>query len=125
MKLLGDYVRGFNETDREFIPRMPPLRLGGRLEAEFGRFNGGIELRHAFAQNRLRTGLRPELATASYTLLNADLTCQLHKSDRYEVSLTFQGTNLIDADARQATSFRKDVAPMPGRGFSVGMQVRF
>ena len=125
VKLLGDYVRGWNETDREFIPRMPPMRLGARVEAELGRFNGGIELRHAFDQNRVRTGLRPELATEAYTLLNADLTCQLHKSERYEVSLTFQGTNLLDADARQATSFRKDVAPMPGRGFSVGMQVRF
>ncbi|MFN7562547.1 MAG: TonB-dependent receptor, partial [Prosthecobacter sp.] len=111
--------------DRESLPRMPPRHLGGRLEGEYGPFSGGIVLRYAFDQNRFRGGFRSEGYTDPYTLLNADLTCQLFKNERYDVSLTFQGTNLLDADARQATSFRKDVAPMPGRGFSVGMQVRF
>jgi iron complex outermembrane receptor protein len=125
LKLMGDYVRGWNEDDREYLPRMPPMHLGGRLEGEYGPFSGGIELRYAFDQNRFRGGFRSEGYTDPYTLLNADLTCQLFKNERYDVSLTFQATNLLDADARQATSFRKDVAPMPGRGFSVGMQVRF
>jgi iron complex outermembrane receptor protein len=125
LKLMGDYVRGWNDDDRQYIPRMPPMHLGGRLEGEYGPFSGGIELRYAFDQNRFVGGVRSEGYTDPYTLLNADFTCQLFKNDRYEVSLTFQGTNLLDADARQATSFRKDVAPMPGRGFSVGMQVRF
>ena len=125
LKLMGDYVRGWNQDDREYLPRMPPMHLGGRLEGEYGPFSGGIELRYAFDQNRFRGGFRSEGYTDPYTLLNADLTCQLFKNERYDVSLTFQATNLLDADARQATSFRKDVAPMPGRGFSVGMQVRF
>ncbi|MBL9129622.1 MAG: TonB-dependent receptor plug domain-containing protein [Verrucomicrobiaceae bacterium] len=125
LKLMGDYVRGWNDGDREYLPRMPPMHLGGRLEGEYGPFSGGIELRYAFDQNRFRGGFRSEGYTDPYTLLNADFTCQLFKNERYDVSLTFQATNLLDADARQATSFRKDVAPMPGRGFSVGMQVRF
>lgn len=125
LKLMGDYVRGWNEDDREYLPRMPPMHLGGRLEGEYGPFSGGIELRYAFDQNRFRGGFRSEGYTDPYTLLNADFTYQLFKNERYDVSLTLQATNLLDADARQATSFRKDVAPMPGRGFSVGMQVRF
>ncbi len=125
LKLMGDYVRGWNEDDREYLPRMPPMHLGGRLEGEYGPFSGGIELRYAFDQNRFRGGFRSEGYTDPYTLLNADFTYQLFRNERYDVSLTLQATNLLDADARQATSFRKDVAPMPGRGFSVGMQVRF
>jgi iron complex outermembrane receptor protein len=125
LKLMGDYVRGWNEDDRQYIPRMPPMHLGGRLEGEYGPFSGGIELRYAFDQNRFVGGFRSEGPTDPYTLLNADFTYQLFKNERYDVSLTFQATNLLDADARQATSFRKDVAPMPGRGFSAGMQVRF
>jgi iron complex outermembrane receptor protein len=125
LKLMGDYVRGWNEDDRQYIPRMPPMHLGGRLEGEYGPFSGGIELRYAFDQNRFVGGFRSEGPTDPCTLFNADLTCQLFKNDRYDVSLTLQATNILDADARQATSFRKDVAPMPGRGFSVGMQVRF
>jgi iron complex outermembrane receptor protein len=125
LKLMGDYVRGWNEDDRQYIPRMPPMHLGGRLEGEYGPFSGGIELRYAFDQNRFVGGFRSEGPTDPYTLLNADFTYRLLKNDRYDVSLTLQATNLLDADARQATSFRKDVAPMPGRGFSIGMQVRF
>lgn len=125
LKLMGDYVRGWNDDDREYLPRMPPMHLGGRLEGEYGPFSGGIELRYAFDQNRFRGGFRSEGYTDPYTLLNADFTYQFFKNERYDVSLTLQATNLLDADARQATSFRKDVAPMPGRGFSAGLQLRF
>lgn len=125
LKFLGDYVRGYNEKDREFIPRMPPMHLGGRLECEFGRFSGGLELRHALEQTRVKTGFRSESGTDPYTLINADFAWQIMRGDRYELSMTLQATNLLDADARQSTSFRKEVAPMPGRGFSIGMQLRF
>ena len=39
--------------------------------------------------------------------------------------LFLDGTNLLDEEARAHTSFLKDVAPLPGRGFAFGVRTFF
>ena len=41
LTLMSDYVRAENTADDEPIPRMPPLRFGGRLEWSTDRFTAG------------------------------------------------------------------------------------
>jgi iron complex outermembrane receptor protein len=36
-----------------------------------------------------------------------------------------RATNLLDEEARISTSFKKDVAPLPGRGLSIGLRHEF
>lgn len=124
LTLMGDYVKGHNDTDGEPLPRIPPLRVGGRIEFTTSRLTLGLEARHSFAQDRLKPEPRGELPTESYTLVNADASWRLSKS-RHDVLLTLQVTNLLNQDARQHTSFRKDVAPLPGIGFAAGVKWTF
>jgi iron complex outermembrane receptor protein len=57
-------------------------------------------------------------------LVNADLSYTLPLS-AHELTLFLRATNLLDEEARVATSFRKDVAPLPGRGLSLGLRHEF
>lgn len=84
----------------------------------------GLEARHSFAQDRLKPEPRGELPTEGFTLVNADASWRLSKS-RHDVLLTLQVTNLLNQDARQHTSFRKDVAPLPGIGVVAGVRWTF
>ena len=124
LTVMSDSVRAENTTDDEPVPRMPPLRFGTRLEWSDDRLSAGLEIRHATAQDRVKPAPRPELPTGSYTLVNADLSYTLPLSS-HELTLFLRATNLLDEEARVATSFRKDVAPLPGRGLSLGLRHEF
>lgn len=124
LNLMSDYVRAENTTDGEPIPRMPPLRFGTRLEWKKDRFTVGLEARHATAQDRVKPAPRAELPTDDYTLVNADLNWTLPVKDQ-ELELFCRLTNLLDEEARVSTSFRKDVAPLPGRGLALGIRHEF
>ena len=64
------------------------------------------------------------MPTAGYFLLNASVSYDLEIGG---VNTTFyvKGTNLTDAQARQSTSFLKDIAPMAGRGVVAGIRAEF
>ncbi len=124
LTLMGDSVRGHNVTDDEPLPRMPPGRFGTRLEYTSGRFSCGIEARHSLEQDRLKPEPRGELPTDAYTLINADASWRLMK-DRHDVLFTLQATNLLNEEARVHTSFRKDVAPLPGIGITASVRWSF
>lgn len=124
LTLMGDSVSGHNVTDDEPLPRMPPGRFGARLEYSTGRFSCGIEARHSLEQDRLKPEPRGELPTDAYTMINADASWRLMK-DRHDVLFTLQATNLLNEETRVHTSFRKDVAPLPGIGVTASVRWSF
>ena len=79
------------------------------------------EIAHVVRQNRFDAG---ETSTADYTLLNASVIYLL-PAGRLNYQLFVRGDNLANAEARVATSFLKDLAPLPGRGVSAGLRLRF
>ncbi|MGF1451627.1 MAG: TonB-dependent receptor [Opitutales bacterium] len=124
---MSDFVRGNNDTSDQPLPRIPPLRAGVRAEYAQGPLSFGLELRHAFAQDRLQPGdavVRQELPTDSYTEINFDASYDFALGP---TSLTafVQAKNLLDAERRIHTSFLKDVAPLPGRSFDLGLRWSF
>jgi iron complex outermembrane recepter protein len=118
---LFDYVRAKLDSG-EYLPRMPPLRYGARLQFHDERFLAGLEAtRHADQQD-----LAPfETPTDGYTMVNVDFNWQLETAGATTLDLFFRGTNLTDDDARRHTSFVKEFAPLPGRNFAVGIRARF
>ena len=58
-------------------------------------------------------------------MVNADVTWTRELSNGQELSVFFKGTNLLDEDARRHTSLIKDIAPLPGRNFSLGLRAAF
>ncbi len=78
------------------------------------------ELEYAAEQNRISDF---ELPTDDYLLWNAYLS--VRPFENKGLSFELRGTNLGNVDARQHTSFLKDVAPLPGRNVKVSFRAEF
>ncbi|WOO40106.1 TonB-dependent receptor [Rubellicoccus peritrichatus] len=125
---LWDVVYGTDTTRHQPLPRIPPMRLGGRFDYTLGNWELGIGLRHAFAQNRVPQAvfgtLEYQSPTASYTFLDANIAYTL-SIEKVIMRIFINGTNLTNAEGRNAASFLKDIAPLPGRNITVGLNVEF
>jgi iron complex outermembrane recepter protein len=120
LRLASDYVRGKLDNGSN-LPQIPPLRVGAGLHYEQGPLHAGIE---AFYNTKQDDVIENELPTDGYTMLDADFSYRLPLGTRH-VLLFARGTNLLDEEARLATSPLKDIAPLPGRSFHVGARAEF
>jgi iron complex outermembrane receptor protein len=113
---LVEYVRA--ETDSGNLPRIPPLSVLGGIEAESDRLKFRAELDYAAEQNDVGPF---ELPTEDYALTNFFITWRA-PVEAQPVRISVSLHNAFDVDARQHTSFLKDVVPLPGRNvrFSIG-----
>jgi iron complex outermembrane receptor protein len=59
-------------------------------------------------------------------MVNADFNWMFPASNGGpELSVFLKGNNLLDEDARRHTSLVKDIAPLPGRNYQVGVRALF
>jgi iron complex outermembrane receptor protein len=116
--LLGDYVNA-NIIDQSPIPRIPPARVLGGIEAQGDKTNGRIEVEHVFAQNRIAPF---ETRTDGYTMVNATVGLSPFGKDS-KTSLLLSANNIFDVVARRHASFLKDFAPLAGR--DIRLTLRF
>jgi iron complex outermembrane receptor protein len=92
-------------------PQIPPLRVLGALTGSKGPFEGRLEVERTFTQNRVAPNETP---TPGFTLVNASL--DWHPiSAKPDLTLSLQGNNLFDVNARRHASLLKDYAPLAGR----------
>ncbi len=126
LELFADAVHAEDEEKKEPLPRIPPMRCGGRIKADWRNWSAGAHTLHALRQERVPREVFGTLAYQSpseaYTLLTLELERRF--DHRYgEWKMTLQVSNLFNEEARQHTSFLKDVAPLPGRNvrFTVGL----
>ncbi len=116
--LLGDYVHA-EVVDGGPVPRIPPLRLLGGLEARSDTSGARVEVEKVFPQRRTAAF---ETDTDGYTMVNASLS--FHPwggSDRRSILLA--ANNIFDVEARRASSVLKDFAPLAGRDLRVTFRV--
>ncbi len=102
-------------------PLIPPLRILGAIAGSRGQVDGRLEVEHAFAHNRT---VPNETNTPGYTLVNASLDWHPFAANP-ALTLSLQGNNLFDADARRSTSVLKDFAPLAGRDIRVTARIGF
>jgi iron complex outermembrane receptor protein len=119
--LVGDYVKAFDRTTGQSLPRIPPLRLQAGLEYSLNAWNAGVNVQHARAQKNVSQN---ELPTDDYTLVNASLGYSF-KLEPVALQAFVRINNLFDSEARNHVSFLKDIAPLPGRGVLVGLRGSF
>jgi len=115
---LAEYVRA--ETDSGNLPRIPPLSILTGIEADSDRYNFRAELDYTAAQNDISEF---ERASEDYALVNVFATWKADMAQEVRISLSVQ--NLFDEEARQHTSFLKDVVPLPGRNVRFSLSSRF
>ncbi len=109
---LGDYVRA-NIVDQGPVPRIPPMRVLGGIEAQGDTANARLEVEHVFDQNRITTF---ETETNDYTMVNATIGFSPFGKDS-KTSILLSANNIFDVVARRHASFLKDFAPLAGRDF--------
>ncbi len=118
----ADYVWAENRDTGAPLPRMPPLRFGASVLYEYAAFRGQFDLLRAQAQNRVPDDALP---TAGYTMIDLSFMYRLPAVGPFDSLLFLRMSNLLDEEARDAASFLKDVAPLPGRNLGGGVRVSF
>lgn len=121
----ADYTRADDRTNHEPIPRVAPLRVTGGLVWAMGDWGARVEAQNVAKQNRFSSD---DIGgpTGGYTFINAAATYGF-KMDRIGGTVFLRGTNLTDRKAFNASSVDtiRGLAPLPGRGVKVGVQVNF
>ena len=117
----ADYVNAEDRDTGEALPRIPPFR--STLLFDYQLENFGARLEGQWAANQDRTA-KYESPTDGYFLINAGVSYDV-KIAEVATTIYVKGVNLLDQEARQSTSFLKDIAPMPGRGLVVGLRTVF
>lgn len=118
---VADYVRATIGEGAGPVPRIPPLRLLGAVEAESPHADARVEIERVFDQDRVAA---LETPTAGFTLVNASLTWRPWGRNS-PASLVVSANNIFDVEARRHASFTKDFVPLAGRDFRVSARVSF
>lgn len=120
--LMADQTRATNDSFDENLPRIPTRRVGTRVGYEVGSWNFGLEGRYHFEATHLAP---QELPTDDFLLIGLDVRYRIQTMDTFETDIFLVGSNLGDEEARTHTSFLKDMVPMPGRSWKLGLKTRF
>ena len=116
---LADYVHA-DIVDQGPVPRIPPLRVMGGLEAQSDALTGRVEVEHSFEQDRVTDFETP---TSGFTLVNASVSWKPFGAGSH-TSLMLSANNIFDVEARRHTSVLKDYAPLAGRDLRATLRVQ-
>jgi len=119
-ELVADAVRAKIKSFGN-APEIPPFRVLGGLTGSRGQVDARVEVEHVTAQHRTAP---IETATPGYTMVNASLDWHPFAANP-ELTLTLQGNNLFDVNARRAASDLKDYAPLAGRDIRLAARLSF
>jgi len=104
-------------SDGTNVPRIPPVRVGGGVFWRDPAWLVRVNLLHAFAQNDIATVA--ETPTPGYDDLRAEISYRWKPAhpafnELSEITIGLAGTNLLNANIRNAVSYSKDEVLMPG-----------
>jgi iron complex outermembrane recepter protein len=117
----GDFVRASNTDTSEALPRISPGRIGAALHGLESGWTWRLDATYHFAQNHTAPD---ETRTAGFTMIGASLAHPI-KFAQLDGQFTLRAINLLDQEARNASSFIKGALPMPGRGVEAGLRLNF
>ena len=126
LMLRGDYTRASNADTGVALPRIPAMRIGLGLQYRDGPLMAQLDAVRTSAQDKLYTS---ELRTDGNTLVHASINYRLRAPSGDASGSTWEAylkaNNLFDREARNHSSFLKDIAPLPGRGLMLGLRGSF
>ncbi|HEY7773978.1 MAG TPA: TonB-dependent receptor [Marinagarivorans sp.] len=119
--LFGDYVKAELKDSNEYLPRTPPLRYGARFDYAWNSLSANLSWSR-YDEQKNTAAL--ETSTGGYDWLDAVVTWDLPIGPG-DMALFAKVENISDTEARVHSSFLKDIAPKPGRNFSLGLRGTF
>jgi iron complex outermembrane receptor protein len=120
-EFFSDYVQGTFDNQGD-IPRLPPLRYGFQLTWHHPDLMTHVRLTRAQSQKRPGNNETP---TEGYWLLNAGTHMTVVEDSHSRLVFYANARNILDQTIRQSTSYLRNIAPRPGRGFDLGVRVEF
>ncbi|WP_461482468.1 TonB-dependent receptor [Porticoccus sp.] len=120
VELFSDYVRAKLDSSGD-VPRIPPLRYGMALDYTAYSWNAGVRLTQANDQSHAGE-FEPD--TDNYTRLDAHLHYHIN-TPQGDWLLFVKGTNLLDEEIRNATSYLRDIAPESAMSLELGARYSF
>lgn len=113
-------------NDGEYLPNMPTNRYGATLRWEHQGWKARVSSTYYDKQKYLGRNVSQEVPLDGFNLLDAQVSHVFDLQNAYVagVEVFLNGSNLLDEDARPHNSPLKYIAPLPGRGFQVGVTVR-
>lgn len=117
---LSDFVHA-ELNDGGNLPRTTPMRVGADLDFSRGPLNVNLHWMHYAEQDDVA---ELETSTDGYDMVDASISYRLPLASA-DLNLFVKAENITDTEARVHTSFIKDVAPLPGRNFSMGIRGSF
>lgn len=125
VSVFGDYINA-KLTNGDYLPRVPPMRLGSALHYQANSFESELSVNHYFEQDKIAP---LETVTSAYTIVDFNFNYYLSNAGvnlmNNDIVLYVKGQNLTDELGFVHSSFLKDDAPLPGRSFSVGIRGSF
>ena len=116
----ADYVNG-ELADGGNLPRISPLRMGAGVLYERSDWYIDLDIIRYMKQDNVAEF---ETSTKGYMLVNIDFNYQFSIADN-DYSFFMKGTNLLDEEVINHTSFIKDIAPQAGRSLTLGIRLSF
>ncbi|MDX2217563.1 MAG: TonB-dependent receptor [Burkholderiales bacterium] len=104
------------------LPRISPARLGVELAQTWAAWTARVS---AIRVQRAQRLAELETPTPGYTRVDAELAWQTSLAGAGDWKVFLQGRNLLDKEIRLHTSYLKDIAPQPGRAFTLGVRATF
>jgi len=120
-RLFADSSRGKLDAGGN-LPLQPADRIGASVGYREGAWRGGMSLVHGRGQDRLAASETTD--TPAYNQLDANLS-YTQRMGGTDLTWFLLAKNLLNEDIRLSTSVLKDVAPLPGRNFVLGVRTKF
>ncbi len=119
---MADHVRAELDSGGN-VPRIPPFRYGGGITYENSVLTLGANFLHVGEQDDLAPFESP---TDAYTTVSARA---IYRFDMPNTDTPFElglvASNLLDEEARNHTSFKKDDVLLPGRNIRIFVRAQF
>ena len=121
LDLRGDAIRG-DFDDSGDVPRLPPVRIGGRLNWTGDAFGAWLSVLNAGDQDRPGDF---ETDTDGYTRWDLGADYRFTFAQERELLVFMKWKNITDEEIRLSTSFLRNYAPEAGQSVAVGIRFSF
>ncbi|WP_076417245.1 TonB-dependent receptor [Colwellia sp. UCD-KL20] len=119
-KIQGDIIRASLDTGGD-LPRTPPARIATEFSYQGESLSADLFINNYFKQTRTAALESP---TDGYVMVDANVNYHFSLG-QHDLAVYLKGKNLTDEYAQVHTSFLKDLTPLAGRSFAIGIRGSF
>lgn len=120
LRVFGDYVRATLDDGGD-LPRIAPLRFGSSISYDKNQWTSKLNMTRSAKQNHPGNN---QSNTEGYTRIDAQISYRVAQNTA-EYLIFLKGSNLLDEEIRNPSSYLRDIAPEAGRGFQAGLRITF